>query len=194
MAEVEVSPPEGKASFSGIPESQFIEDVESYMKGEESAEAKIKSLDEEHEMYKKVHQKYKFMENSLSARRRKLKAQVPDIKSSLSMITKLREKKETEETMETQFLLSEQVYARAKVPPTNKVCLWLGANVMLEYTLDDAEVLLKKNCEQAEQNLGQIAWDLDYLRDQMTITEVTMARLYNWDVKRRKEIKAVASA
>ena len=29
----------------------------------------------------------------------------------------------------------------------------------------------------------------DYLRDQMTITEVTMARLYNWDVKRRKEKK-----
>ena len=78
---------------------------------------------------------------------------------------------QAEETMETQFLLSEQVYARAKVfsddgnlsnhndlylywsfhlkvPPTDKVCLWLGANVMLEYTLDDAEVLLKKNCEQ----------------------------------------------
>ena len=32
--------------------------------------------------------------------------------------------------------------------------------------------------------------DLDYLRDQMTITEVTMARLYNWDVKKRKEKKA----
>ena len=40
---------------------QFIEDVESYMKGEENAEAKIKSFDE-------VHQKYKFMENSLAMR------------------------------------------------------------------------------------------------------------------------------
>ena len=29
----------------------------------------------------------------------------------------------------------------------------------------------------------------DYLRDQMTITEVTMARLYNWDVKKRKDSK-----
>ena len=62
-----------------------------------------------------IHQKYKFMEGSLASRRRKLKSQVPDIKSSLAMITKLREKKEAEETMETQFLLSEQVYARAKV-------------------------------------------------------------------------------
>merc|ERR1711910_152733 len=103
------------------------------------------------------------------------------------MGTKLREKKEAEETMETQFLLSEQVYARAKVPPTDKVCLWLGANVMLEYTLDDAEELLTKNKESAEKNVKQIAFDLAYLRDQMTITEVTMARLYNWDVKRRKE-------
>ena len=32
MTEVEVSAPEGKTSYSGIPESQFIDDVDSYMK------------------------------------------------------------------------------------------------------------------------------------------------------------------
>ena len=101
------------------------------------------------------------------------------------------------------------MYADAVIPPTDKVCLWLGANVMLEYTLDgefplpsvfssslmkfpDAEELLTKNCDSAEKSLKQIAFDLDYLRDQMTITEVTMARLYNWDVKRRKEKKVAA--
>ena len=57
---------------------------------------------------------------------------------------------------------------------------------MLEYSLDDAEELLTKNKESAAKNVKQIAFDLAYLRDQMTITEVTMARLYNWDVKRRK--------
>ena len=57
---------------------------------------------------------------------------------------------------------------------------------MLEYSLDDAEELLTKNKESAEKTVKQIAFDLAYLRDQMTITEVTMARLYNWDVKRRK--------
>ena len=41
MADI-LSPPEGQSSFSGIPSSQFVEDVESYMKGEESAEAKLK--------------------------------------------------------------------------------------------------------------------------------------------------------
>jgi len=105
------------------------------------------------------------------------------------MITKLRERKAEDAALDTQFLLSEQVYAKATIPPTEKVCLWLGANVMLEYSLDDAEELLSKNLGSAETNLKQIAFDLDYLRDQMTITEVTMARLYNWDVKKRKEKK-----
>ena len=140
----DLQPPEGKQCFSGIPEAHFIDDVDSHMKGEESAEAKIKQLDE-------THQKYKFMENSLSSRRKRLKGQVPDIKSSLAMVKKLREKKSADEKMETQFLLSDQVrvlrcdsddlgcvqvYAEAVIPPTDKVCLWLGANVMLEYTLD----------------------------------------------------------
>ena len=60
---------------------------------------------------------------------------------------------------------------------------------MLEYSLDDAEELLTKNKESAEKNVKQITFDLGFLRDQMTITEVTMARLYNWDVKKRKEKK-----
>ncbi len=65
---------------------------------------------------------------------------------------------------------------------------------MLEYDLDEAEKLLTKNKSSAETNIGQIGFDLDYLRDQMTITEVTMARIYNWDVKKRKEKKAPASS
>ena len=60
---------------------------------------------------------------------------------------------------------------------------------MLEYSLKDAEELLTNNRDSAVQNLGQIAFDLDFLRDQMTITEVTMARIYNWDVRRRHQQK-----
>merc|ERR1712038_1007117 len=128
------------------------------------------------------------------SRKRRLKSQLPDITSSLTLINKLRAKKDANEETQSQFLLSDSVYASAKIPPTDKVCLWLGANVMLEYSLDDAEELLKKNKESAEKNVQHIAFDLGYLRDQMTITEVTMARLYNWDVKRRKEKKEAESA
>ena len=35
---------------------------------------------------------------------------------------------EQSQTLNTQFLLSDQVYVNALVPPTDKVCLWLGVS------------------------------------------------------------------
>lgn len=40
------------------------------------------------------------------------------------------------------FAISDQAYAKAKVPVTDSVNLWLGANVMLEYPLEEAKALL----------------------------------------------------
>lgn len=121
---------------------------------ESSADKVLRKLDEQHS-------KYKLMEYNISARRRKLKIQIPDLVKSLEMIDIL---KEQHEDKETQFLLSEQVFLKTIVPPTKTVCLWLGANVMLEYPLDEAQVLLKQNMESAEQNLKCLEHDQDFLR------------------------------
>ncbi|KAG8448026.1 hypothetical protein GDO86_015211 [Hymenochirus boettgeri] len=61
------------------------------------------------------------------------------------------------------------------------------ANVMLEYDIDAAQTLLEKNLSTATKNLESTEDDLDFLRDQLTTTEVNMARVYNWDVKRRNK-------
>lgn len=114
----------------------------------------LKTLDDQHA-------KYKFMEFNLLSKRRRLKAQIPDLKRSLSMIERLETQKEE---FETEFLLSEQVFAKARIPPTDNVCLWLGANVMLEYSLNDAKELLQQNIAAASRNLGYVEHDLDFLR------------------------------
>lgn len=145
---------------------------------ESSADKVLRKLDENHS-------KYKLMEYNISARRRKLRVQIPDLVKSLEMIDVLG--KQTEDK-DTQFLLSEQVFLKTSVPPTKAVCLWLGANVMLEYPLDEAQVLLKQNMDSAMQNLKCLEHDQDFLRDQLTTTEVNMARVYNWDVKRRQAL------
>mgnify|MGYP000504083528 FL=1 len=56
---------------------------------------------------------------------------------------------------------------------------------MLEYSIQEAEELLNKNLIQAERSLKQIELDMDFLKDQITTTEVNMARVYNWDVRKR---------
>ncbi|KAF5295966.1 hypothetical protein FQA39_LY12738 [Lamprigera yunnana] len=173
-----------KISNAGIPEAEFVDDVDTYMAKLENggnAEKVLKKLDE-------LHCKYKYMEFHLMAKKKRLLSQIPDLKQSLNMIEKLRNEGDE---FETEFLLSDQVFAKALVIPTNTVCLWLGANVMLEYSLDDAEKLLSKNVATATSSLDQVEEDIDFLRDQCTTTEVNMARVFNWDVKRHQAAKNI---
>lgn len=63
----------------------------------------------------------------------------------------------------------------------------LQANVMLSYKIPAAIALLKSKLEAAEISLKNTVEDLEFLREQTTVMEVNIARVYNWDVKRRRE-------
>ncbi|CAL8991217.1 unnamed protein product [Prunus brigantina] len=86
----------------------------------------------------------------------------------------------------TDFEVSEGIYSRASIEDTDSVCLWLGANVMLEYSCEEATGLLRRNLDNAKASLEVLLADLQFLRDQVTITQVTIARVYNWDVHQRR--------
>ncbi|XP_018607317.1 prefoldin subunit 3-like [Scleropages formosus] len=169
-----------KKKHLGIPEAVFVEDIDTFMKapGNETADRVLKRLNEQF-------QKYQFMELNLAQKKLRLKNQIPHIKQTLEMLRHMQKKKDVTGPMETHFLLADNVYCKALVPATDKVCLWLGANIMLEYDIDDAQLLLEKNLATASRNLDSAEEDMDFLRDQFTTTEVNMARVYNWDVKRR---------
>ncbi|SJL06935.1 related to prefoldin subunit 3 [Armillaria ostoyae] len=87
----------------------------------------------------------------------------------------------------TTFELNETLYAEAELEETDTVYLWLGANVMLSYKIPEAIALLKSKLEAAETSLQNTIEDLEFIREQLTIMEVNTARVYNWDVKRRRE-------
>lgn len=60
---------------------------------------------------------------------------------------------------------------------------------MLEYSVEEAETLLKEKLDLAEKSLKVVLGDLEYLREQITTMEVNIARVYNWDVKQRRSAK-----
>lgn len=161
---------------------EFINDVETFMKGKEVTPT-LQSLDERL-------QKYRFLEVNLLQKRARLRRQLPDFEKSIEVIKLL----ETKEELNTHFLMSSQLYSKARIPPTDHVGLWLGANVMLEYPLDEAKALLSKNQSTSLSNLKQIDEDLEFLRDQITTSEVNLARIYNWNVKRIQAEKETSSS
>lgn len=58
---------------------------------------------------------------------------------------------------------------------------------MLSYKLSAAVSLLRSKLDAATTSLENTIEDLEFLREQLTVMEVNTARVYNWDVKRRRE-------
>lgn len=58
---------------------------------------------------------------------------------------------------------------------------------MLEYTYDEAIELLGSKLEKATQDLEDTKEDLALVRNQIITSEVNISRIYNWDVRRKRE-------
>ena len=186
----------------GIPKAPFIVNVEEYLGGADApVENTLKSFQD-------AIAKYRYMEANLTQRRQGLEDKIPDIKKTLGMVEFLHGRREgkdksdededdlddddedaeeTNKPMTTTFELNDTLYAEATLEDTDTVYLWLGANVMLSYKLPAAIALLKSKLELANTSLTTTIEDLEFLREQLTVMEVNTARVYNWDVKRRRE-------
>mmetsp|Transcript_47107 Transcript_47107/g.112982 ORF Transcript_47107/g.112982 Transcript_47107/m.112982 type:complete len:202 (+) Transcript_47107:132-737(+) len=173
----------GVKNERGIPSVTFVEDVEAYLADKKA------SVEELIAAFNELHQKFKFMESSLTAEKAGLKKKIPEIRRTLEMVEALQKKQEAGEAMTTHFGLADNVYAKAEVEGQDTVCLWLGANVMVEYPFDEALELLNTNLTGAEGKLKTINADLDFLREQIITSEVNIARTFNFDVKKRREAR-----
>lgn len=133
-------------------------------------------------------QQYRVVEMKLLTQLKDLQGKLPEIKKSLDVVTKLQEHQSSgsEEDMTTDFEISEGIFTQASIKAAKSVCLWLGANVMLEYSLAEASELLGSNLGTATGSITALEGDIDFLRDQINTTEVTIARIHNWDVKQRR--------
>lgn len=161
----------------GIPAAPFVSRVEEYV-------ASLGEVDGTLQKFQETIGKYKFMESNLLKRAGGLRAKIPDIQKTLDMVNFLEQ--QSGEEHETMFELNDTLYAKAAIPPTSIVHLWLGANVMLEYPIPEAQTLLREKLSAAKETLATCDEDLEFLREQVTTMEVNTARVYNWSVTQRR--------
>ncbi|KAF2018413.1 Prefoldin, subunit 3 [Aaosphaeria arxii CBS 175.79] len=172
----------------GIPVAPFVDRVEDYVTDRSEVESTINS-------FKEMISKYQFMEVNTQRRAAGLRDKIPDIKKTLETVRFLKSRDADAEPIETTFELNDTLYAKAEIPPSDEVYLWLGANVMLAYPIPEAEELLNTKLSTAKQSLANCEEDMEFLREQITTLEVAFARVYNWDVaQRRKERQEAESA
>lgn len=127
------------------------------------------------------------METSVVRRVASLDDKIPDIRKTLQSVQFLKERQGDSFTVT--YELNDTLNAKAEVEAKDNVYLWLGANVMLEYTVEEAEALLTQKLNSAEETLKACKEDLEFLRAQVTTMEVNTARVYNYTVLLRKKTK-----
>ncbi len=117
-------------------------------------------------------------ESSLDATKTAMKAKIPEIEKTTDLVEYLMMKRDEGAKVTTRYSLADtvshlqlssyvsprkttfsfttpQVYGTAELQKDGMVCIWLGANVMVEYTCEDAIKLLNKSKESAELRLKE---------------------------------------
>jgi prefoldin subunit 5 len=135
--------------------------------------------------------KYNYMFESMLVQKRALLRKMPDIQQAVEVVSFLRRRKEGSEPTLAHFPLTDNCYGSAVVPPTDTVCLWLGANVMLEYSISEAESLLRSSSDSAYETMRKLDENLAFIRDQITTTEVNNARVHNFMANIKAQLRAI---
>ena len=192
----------------GIPSFPFLNNISDYVKSIEEVEPKLQQFQE-------MVSKYTFMQQNVERRAAGLKEKLPEMKDTLDTVKFLKmkralaleaqdsgdaddldddlgEKKHNPLEMEATFGLQDTLYAKAIVKPAevDEVYLWLGANVMVAYPLDEAEEMLQSKLDKARDSLKAAEEDLEFLRVQITTLEVATARVHNWEVGEKRRLRA----
>jgi prefoldin subunit 5 len=172
----------------GIPTAKFIENVEEFLL-DTSVEAALGSLNE-------LYSKYKYMETSFERSKAVYKSKVPEINQTLELIGMMKRKKDGDDEnseMVANYSLCDTIFSQAKLDiDGGKVCLWIGASTMVEYTYEEAIELLTTQIQQSHAKIQELDEDLFHLRGNSITVEVNMARLFNYSVKLKKEREAAA--
>ncbi|OAP58946.1 hypothetical protein AYL99_06243 [Fonsecaea erecta] len=203
---------ETEANPRGIPAFPFMYNVTDYVKSVEEVEPTLQRFQE-------MVSKYTFMQQNVERRAIGLKEKLPEMKRTLEVVRFLKKKRRDladkkgdddddddeagsddllgekstgRDEIETTFSLQDTLYAKAVIKPAeiDEVYLWLGANVMVAYPLDEAEELLQGKLDKAKESLSACDEDLEFLRVQITTLEVAIARVHNWDVGEKRKLRA----
>ena len=169
-----------KKNSRGVPTMNFIDNVEDWI-DKFTSEKLISYINQ-------YLNKYKFMEAQIVKSNEGLNIKIPDIEKCLETIEYL-EKKDKEKPVNVDYMVSNNLWAKAEVNVPDSVFLWLGANVMCEYKMDEAKALLNQNLLNAKNQIKKNNTDLEFIKDQMTVCEVNIARVYNETVRRNQIAK-----
>ncbi|SBS97845.1 prefoldin subunit 3, putative [Plasmodium malariae] len=122
---------------------------------------------------------------------------IPELRDALKVVNALYKRKEMKENknLELYFPLEESLYAKGVIEKTENILLWLGANVMVEFSFKEALDLLNHHLDRAVSLYDEMDKELIWLHEQISTTEINISRIHNYvEMKKNdKEKEAITN-
>ncbi|KAI6180080.1 Phosphatidylinositol glycan anchor biosynthesis class U protein [Aphelenchoides besseyi] len=143
------SDPKTHRYFHDQPPTETVdEDVETYLKQQNM------SLEDAQKFVEDRYRKYKTVEANMNERTTRLVANLPDFNRALEYISVCRQAQgKGKNEIEMLCKMEENSYQRFRITDLQNVILVLGCNTFAEFSLDEAEKLLKENVSGIEKTL-----------------------------------------
>ncbi|KAH0575433.1 Prefoldin subunit 3 [Spironucleus salmonicida] len=134
-------------------------------------------------------QRYNFMFQNFQQQRNALCSSLPELLMTQAALKQLQSMGDLPEGSFFHYELSAGVYAKAKIMDRSKVALFLGSRTMVEYTIDEALKVLEDNTKECKDQINDLERNLEFLKEQITTSEVSISRVFNWDVMEHRTVK-----
>lgn len=105
----------------GIPKAPFVERVEDFV-------TSPTDVDKVLQQFQEAIAKYRFMQDSMLRTANQLGEKIPDIKKTLLSVQFLQTRTAQDDPLLTDFELNDTLYAKASIPYTETVNIWLGVS------------------------------------------------------------------
>ena len=194
------SPPPASASAAAsldavVATPHFIADPETVVRSSTDGARSIIQLLDSQIKYRRV------LEQRLVQRQESLRAKLQELDEALTAVQLLRDHGDEHApqlppVLQARFEVCEGVYVKARIgrQPHRTVHLWLGAKAMVEFTLDEAVVLLEKNRATADTSQAEVEKNMAQVRTEMVTAEVNLSRLHNAGIRLRQQASAAAAS
>jgi hypothetical protein len=142
----------------------------------------------------RLHRNFKTHQQRLFDEKVDAERRIPELEENLRLLQVVHAKKSP---VNARFMAADGVWADAVLDAASQdeqaVCLWLGANVLMQYTYSEAASVLETSLGASTQILASKNDELAFVKDQLTLCEVTISRFYNYGVARRRKANAAAT-
>ncbi|CAI2352545.1 unnamed protein product [Caenorhabditis sp. 36 PRJEB53466] len=171
-----------RLALRGVPKCERIVDVVKWL-----TKNKL-SVEDAEEATREKYNRYRNVEMTMSAQKARMCGKIPEFDNNIGLIDMLIAKRDANEPFVTSFKISEDVYLKAVAKKPEGVTLWVGSDLMVEYGLEEAKQMLQTNRASVQIIADELILDMEYLKDQLTMTEVNLACIINYGVRKRRAI------